>query len=89
MNRSIQAIYEHGILRPLQPLNLPENKIVEIDVRDITDNKEKETNNAEKIKAFDEWMNNLDPNTPALTENKSAAKAFTKNNFCGKYDLAD
>ncbi len=34
MNEHIQAIYENGVLRPLQPLDLPENKIVEIDVRD-------------------------------------------------------
>jgi predicted DNA-binding antitoxin AbrB/MazE fold protein len=36
MSQNIQAIYENGILRPLQTLNLPENKIVEIDVRDIS-----------------------------------------------------
>ena len=35
MTETIQAIYENGLLRPLQPLNLPENKIVEIDVRDV------------------------------------------------------
>ena len=38
MNQNIHAIYENGILRPLQPLDLPENKIVEIDVRDIEEN---------------------------------------------------
>ncbi len=36
MSQIIRAIYENGILRPLQTLNLPENKIVEIDVRDIS-----------------------------------------------------
>ena len=76
MSQNIQAIYENGILRPLQPLDLPENKIVEIDVRDITDNKEKETNNAEKIKVFDEWMNNLDPNTPALTDEQISRESI-------------
>ena len=40
MNQNIQAVYENGILRPLQPLDLPENKIVEIDVRDIEENGE-------------------------------------------------
>ena len=34
MSELIQAIYENGILRPLQPLDLPENKIVEIEMRD-------------------------------------------------------
>ncbi len=76
MSQNIQAIYENGILRPLQPLDLPENKIVEIDVRDITDNKEKEPTNAEKIKAFDEWMNNLDPNTPALTDEQISRESI-------------
>ena len=38
MNQSIQVIYENGVLRPLQPLDLPENKIFEIDVRDIKEN---------------------------------------------------
>jgi predicted DNA-binding antitoxin AbrB/MazE fold protein len=38
MSESIQAIYENGVLRPLKPLNLPENKVVEIDVRDVEEN---------------------------------------------------
>ncbi len=40
MSEYIQAIYENGILRPLKPLDLPENKIVEIDVREETSNGE-------------------------------------------------
>ena len=40
MSEHIQAIYENGVLRPLQPLDLPENKIVEIDVRDEISNGE-------------------------------------------------
>jgi len=35
MSQNIQAVYENGILRPLQPLDFPENSIVEIDVRDV------------------------------------------------------
>lgn len=38
MNQNIQAIYKNGVLRPLQPLDLPEDEIVEIDVRDVTSN---------------------------------------------------
>jgi predicted DNA-binding antitoxin AbrB/MazE fold protein len=38
MNQSIQAIYENGVLRPLAPLDLPENSVVEIDVRDVREN---------------------------------------------------
>ena len=33
MNEHIQAIYENGVLRPLQPLDLTESEIVHIDVR--------------------------------------------------------
>ncbi len=40
MTQHIQAIYENGLLRPLTRLDLPENKIVEIDVRDEISNDE-------------------------------------------------
>jgi predicted DNA-binding antitoxin AbrB/MazE fold protein len=65
MSDHIQAIYENGILRPLQPLDLPENSVVEIDVRDV---KENDTNKEQWLKEFDEWMGSLDPNTPNLTD---------------------
>jgi len=35
MNRTITAIYENGILRPLSPLDLPEQSQVELDVRQV------------------------------------------------------
>jgi predicted DNA-binding antitoxin AbrB/MazE fold protein len=38
MSQNIQAIYENGILRPLQPLDLPENKTVKITVLDDVQN---------------------------------------------------
>ena len=38
MNENIRAIYENGVLRPLQPLNFPEHSEVEIDVRDAGEN---------------------------------------------------
>ena len=41
MSQIIQAIYENGVLRPLAPLDLPENSVVEIDVRDVKQNGEK------------------------------------------------
>ena len=41
MIENIQAIYKNGVLRPLQPLDLPEDKIVEIDVRDVKENPQK------------------------------------------------
>lgn len=76
MSEHIQAIYENGILRPLTPLDLPENSIVEIDVRDVSENEEKELTNAEKIKAFDEWMESLDPNTPNLTDEQISRESI-------------
>ncbi len=76
MIQNIQAIYENGILRPLQPLDLPENEIVEIDVRGKSGDKKEESTNAEKIKAFDEWMNSLDPNTPVLTDEQISRESI-------------
>lgn len=35
MGRTITAVYENGVLRPLEPLPLPEHAQVEIDVREI------------------------------------------------------
>ncbi len=51
MNQSIQAIYENGVLRPLAPLDLPENKIVGIEVRDVS---ETDYNKEKWLKDFDE-----------------------------------
>jgi len=34
MSQNIEVIYENGILRPLQPLNLPEKKILKITLPD-------------------------------------------------------
>ncbi len=35
MTKTITAVYEHGVLRPLTPLDLPEHSQVEINVRTI------------------------------------------------------
>jgi predicted DNA-binding antitoxin AbrB/MazE fold protein len=76
MTRHIQAIYENGLLRPLQPLNLPENKVVEIDVRDISDEVEENSANKFKIEAFNEWMANLNPDTPNLTDEQISRESI-------------
>lgn len=76
MNQSIQAIYQNGLLRPLAPLDLPEDSIVEIDVRDVIENGAKKSKNAEKLKAFHEWMENLDPNTPSLTDEQISRESI-------------
>ncbi|MGI8642012.1 MAG: antitoxin family protein [Pyrinomonadaceae bacterium] len=73
MNEYIQAIYENGILRPLQPLDLPENSILEIDVRDITKNGAK---TEEWLREFEEWMESLDPNTPSLTDEQISRESI-------------
>ncbi len=35
MPETVTAVYEHGVLRPLTPLHLPEHSQVEIEVRTI------------------------------------------------------
>lgn len=73
MNQNIQAIYQNGVLRLLEPLDLPENQIVEIDVRDVSES----NNDKEKwLKEFDEWMASLDPNTPNLTDEQISRESI-------------
>lgn len=76
MIEHIQAIYENGVLRPLQPLDFPENSIVEIDVRDVSENGEDKSTNADKVKAFEQWMANLSPNTPSLTDEQISRESI-------------
>jgi predicted DNA-binding antitoxin AbrB/MazE fold protein len=73
MSEHIQAIYENGVLRPLQPLDLPENSVVEIDVRDVSEN---DTDKEKWLKEFDEWMESLDPNTPNLTDEQISRESI-------------
>lgn len=73
MNHSIQAIYENGLLRPLEPLDLEENSVVEIDVRDV---EESSANKKEWLKEFDDWMNSLDPDTPNLTDDQISRESI-------------
>lgn len=74
MTQNVQAIYQNGVLRLLQPLDLPENQIVEIDVRDVLENPKNV--NQSKIKAFEKWMTNLDPNTPTLTDEQISRESI-------------
>ncbi len=76
MIENIQAIYKKGVLHPLKPLDLPEDKIVEIDVRDVSETNEDISKNDDKIKAFDEWMKNLNPNTPNLTDEQISRESI-------------
>jgi predicted DNA-binding antitoxin AbrB/MazE fold protein len=76
MIENIQVVYKNGVFRPLQPLDLPEDEIFNIDVRDISETDEEISKNAEKIKAFDEWMKNLNPNTPNLTDEQISRESI-------------
>ncbi|MEP7038812.1 MAG: antitoxin family protein [Acidobacteriota bacterium] len=51
MSEHIQAIFENGILRPLQTLDFPENSLIELDVRDVSENSGEELTNAVKNKS--------------------------------------
>lgn len=73
MSEHIEVIYKDGVLRPLKPLNFPEDSVLEINVRDISENG---NDNTEKIKAFEKWMNNLDPNTPSLTDDQISRESM-------------
>lgn len=59
-------------MHPLKPLDLPEDKIVEIEVRDVSESEDKE----KWLKDFDEWMNSLDPNTPNLTDEQISRESI-------------
>lgn len=48
MSQNIQAIYENGILRPLQPLDLPEGGIVWIEIIKILGNSKDFIKDSEK-----------------------------------------
>ncbi len=76
MSQQIQAIYENGLLRPLVRLDLPENSLVKIDVIDVKENGAKKNVNNEKLKAFHEWMESLDPNTPSLTDEQISRESI-------------
>ena len=73
MTQNIQVIYKNGVLRPLKPLDLPEDKILEINVRDVSEN---DTDKEKWLKEFDEWMENLDPNTPVLTDEQMSRESI-------------
>jgi predicted DNA-binding antitoxin AbrB/MazE fold protein len=76
MSEHIRAIYENGVLRPLQPLDLPENSVVEIDVRDVSEKPDEKSDNKFKIGVFEEWMASLDPNTPGLTDEQISRESI-------------
>ena len=73
MTENIQAIYKNGVLHPLKPLDLPEDKIVEIEGRDISEN---DADKEKWLNEFDEWMNSLDPDTSNLTHEQMSRESI-------------
>jgi len=65
MTRTIEAIYENGIFRPLKSVDLPENSVIEIDLHlpkdaeaeQLTEAEQLQRNPEEWIKVFTEWAN--------------------------------
>ncbi len=76
MIENIQAIYKNGVLHPLKPLDLPEDKIVNIDVRDVSESINEKSDNKFKIEVFEEWMTNLNPDTPNLTDEQISRESI-------------
>ena len=76
MSEHIRAIYENGVLRPLQPLDLPENSVVEIDARDVSEKTDEKADKKFKIEVFEEWMADLDPDTPNLTDEQISRESI-------------
>lgn len=73
MIENIQVIYKNGVFRPLQPLDLPEDEVFNIDLRDESD---KDIDKEKWLAEFDEWMNNLDPNTSNLTDEQISRESI-------------
>ena len=73
MSKQIEVIYKNGVLQPLKPLNFPEDTILEIDVRDVSEN---ESDKEKWLEDFDEWMESLDEDTPNLTDEQISRESI-------------
>lgn len=86
---NIQAIYKNGVLHPLKPLDLPEDKIVEIDVRDETsDIEEKYQNKVSRVLREAGLTSPMKfPNAKRLSdeERKRIGKLFSGEKSLGEY----
>lgn len=76
MTQHVQAVYQNGVLRPLRPLDLDEDQIVEIDVRDVVKHSDSPSEKADKIAVFEEWMASRDQNTPILTDEQISRESM-------------
>jgi predicted DNA-binding antitoxin AbrB/MazE fold protein len=60
MTMMITAVYENGVLRPLHPLNIPENKTVTIAVDPIN-------NHEQRSRSSTVWSRNLSAHADKVT----------------------
>ena len=67
MSRQIEAIYENGVLRPLEPLNLDEYQHVTITIADDGEDEEDLFD-----PAFTRWCAEHSRNAPSLEEVRQA-----------------
>jgi predicted DNA-binding antitoxin AbrB/MazE fold protein len=67
MSKQIEAIYEHGVLRPLEPLNLDESQRVTIIIADDGEGEEDLFD-----PAFTRWCAEQSHNAPSLEEVRQA-----------------
>ena len=78
MTETVTAVYEHGVLRPLTPLHLPEHSQVEIEVRLIHSTSDADARR-ERVRAALDAAGILAPATPSamspLSEAERAALA--------------
>ena len=72
MVENLQVVYKNGVFRPLEPIELPEDKYFNIDVHDMVE----KTDNKTKLEIFNKWMANLDPNTPTLTDEQMSRESI-------------
>ena len=89
MSQNIEVIYENGILRPLQPLNLPEKKIFKVNLTDEASSDE-ETHRDKVSRVLREagLTNQMKfPNAKRLSdeERKRLGKLFSGEKSLGEY----
>ena len=64
MTQTIEAIYENGVFRPLEAVDLPENSVIELALhlredteQGLTAAERLQKNPEEWLRVFDEWVN--------------------------------
>ena len=90
MSRNVQLIYENGVFRPLQPIDLPENKIYDADLRETEENGVEETmgEKADRVLREAGLISQIKfPNAKKLSgeERRSIGKLFSGEKPLGDY----